>query len=926
MKIRAFSKGVMAALGFYAALLFVAPYLLHLRYPRLFIGGIFTVFFLLGACFRFLKKKKIRRGKLLLVFRIAGLAAIAMSIIAVIKMNAVRDFIERILYGWRYFLILPEYARNFSIDCLFLAVIVALPALFLGEALFSGRKDKFFLGVMVSGFVIVNFLPAHSYEVAENLPERYLKKDGRIVMDNRLSSIASERLKVYLPFIIGSAGSRMKNALFVGFGSGEALEAAGRISSIEEIICLEPDRRFESAACQFSKTAVTPEKDSRIKIIRQGLKRYLSSSKDKFDFIVLNNEEFPLKKNAAFIRGHLAEGGALIAAISIDSGDTTRLKEVLSQYQALFGEVTVWMPHQTLPARFLVMCRKEKLKLEMPLLKEKEAEIARDEGILGDLSSINVDNIFDLFDMLVFSEEGVASYIQPGRGVPRRGGRAPFLKRLTVPTQREINMFHRDNIIEVMRVRSSPLELFKGEIPEWARKTLKRYYEATTNTVFGQIYKEINGFFALGKLEFRKALKMNPNDRDAAYALGIPGQFGELIANAGARFTPATEDIIKGKTLLLENKSEEAVEKFKEAVKKDPENDLAHFYLANAYQMMGRPDKALGEYNAIILREEQFKLPSINAESVNAIAVYGTLNKKAMGIYYWDKGMTKEFMQSVKGVLEFGRDPEYVFPEDISNDPKFRRNLAYLKSKMLNAPEENKAAEILGGYYSSLGHILWLRGKYLEAIIYANGALGVTEKSEHKEILYSNLGTYFAEIGELESAEEYCKKALGINPNVPHINKYLKINTLERKRRQKAPEDTALLLELAESYKDIFDFGKEIHYLEEALALDEKSKEIRFRYDEAVLQRISSLNPDDFYSHNALGVLYWNNNEPYKAIQSFMVSLEINPYFADTHFNLAMAYRAAGVRKKAIKHLKETLKFNPVMMIAREELDKIKEQ
>ncbi|MDP2928779.1 MAG: tetratricopeptide repeat protein, partial [Candidatus Omnitrophota bacterium] len=142
--------------------------------------------------------------------------------------------------------------------------------------------------------------------------------------------------------------------------------------------------------------------------------------------------------------------------------------------------------------------------------------------------------------------------------------------------------------------------------------------------------------------------------------------------------------------------------------------------------------------------------------------------------------------------------------------------------------------------------------------------------------------------------------------------------------RKKYPENAALSLELAQSYKDIFDLGKNVHYLEKALALDKNSKEIKFKYDEAVLQRMLSLNPDDSYGHNALGVLYWSNNEPYKAIQSFMISLDINPYFADAHFNLAMAYKAAGIKKKAVYHLKKALKLKPDMTIARQELDKIK--
>ncbi len=943
-EIKGFFIGVVAAFILYAAELWMTPHLLHLRYPRLFIAGSFIFFFLLGACLRFFKRPKAlpsviaspegakqslktrsfaQRSSLLgllrmtivllgslITSRIAGGVVIALSLAAVVKMDAVKEFLERSLYGWRYFLILPEYARNFWSDGLLLTVLTACPALLLGRRLFPDRKNKiipFFSGVLLSGFLIVSFLPAHRYEIVEKPPERFLKKDGRVVMDNRLSSIAAERLKVYLPFIFGA---RVKNALFVGAKGGVALQTAGGIPAIERITCLETDRFFKT-------------KNSRMKMIRQSLKKYRASSAGKFDLIVINHDDFPLKKNADLLRDHLAAGGFLVAALPLNRGDNVWLKKTLAAYRALFGQMTVWMPHPTLPSRILVLCRKEKLDLAMPRLKEAGARMAQEEGMLRELSGINVNNIFDLLDMLVFSEEGLAAYTQPDKEAPRRGEGEPLLRKLTEPTTREVKMFHRDNLMDLMRERSAPPDLFKSEVPEAAGNMIKKYYKATTHTVFGQIYKEINGFSALGDLEFRAALKANPFDRDAAYALGIPGTFGNLIANARARLTPATEDLFKGKTLLIEEKNEAALEKFREAVKKDPKNELARSALAGAYQLTGEPDKALEEYKTIIAGAGEFNLPPINAASLEAISAYRALEAVAMGIDYWDKGSMREFMRSVREILELGHAPEYVFPPPIAESPVFKKNLEYLKTKMPQVPEADLSREILGGYYGSMGHIDWLRGRYLKAIIYANGAFLTTGRSDLKEMVYSDLGTYYADAGDFESAEEYYKKALAINPNIPYINKYLKINALEL-RRKKGPVTAELLLELAQSYKEIFDLGKNVRHLEEALALDKNSTEIQFKYDEAVLQRMLSLNPDDAGGHNALGVLYWSHNEPYKAIQSFMTALEIDPYFADAHFNLAMAYRDAGDKKSEATHLKKALKLKPDMTFARRELEKIK--
>ncbi|MDP2912852.1 MAG: hypothetical protein Q8N91_02470, partial [Candidatus Omnitrophota bacterium] len=98
-EIKAFIAGVVTSLVFYAAVLFITPHILHLTHPRLFAAGFFIIFFLAGACFKFAKRKKSHSKKLFIAFKIAGFAVIAMSIASIIRMGAVKESMESLLYG-----------------------------------------------------------------------------------------------------------------------------------------------------------------------------------------------------------------------------------------------------------------------------------------------------------------------------------------------------------------------------------------------------------------------------------------------------------------------------------------------------------------------------------------------------------------------------------------------------------------------------------------------------------------------------------------------------------------------------------------------------------------------------------------------------------------------------------------------------------
>ncbi len=198
---------------------------------------------------------------------------------------------------------------------------------------------------------------------------------------------------------------------------------------------------------------------------------------------------------------------------------------------------------------------------------------------------------------------------------------------------------------------------------------------------------------------------------------------------------------------------------------------------------------------------------------------------------------------------------------------------------------------------------------FFEACKYANLAartLGKTGESvevlqncikagvNHPEI-YRMLALTYAEIGQF-------KRALEV----------LQLSTDDSLEYSKVKAKILLELDYKKVLRQIDDliflepYDPEL-YLIKALAIAKKG-DVQLAAEELVKakDKIGTLTPEGW---NTLGALYVQMGNLEKSIEFFKKALEMNPYFADAYYNLAVVYRKKGDTQKAYEYLKKYSNF-----------------
>ena len=130
---------------------------------------------------------------------------------------------------------------------------------------------------------------------------------------------------------------------------------------------------------------------------------------------------------------------------------------------------------------------------------------------------------------------------------------------------------------------------------------LKNYQEAEKKARLSSQYSKYD--FAIWKFAL---------ERDPAMAQDLERQFAEtVLANRGRRFTQRIVHYARGVSLLKQGKPEEALEKFREALKNPQlywEAENLEDCLARAYLHLGRPDDAIAELHRILQLNRNYPL------------------------------------------------------------------------------------------------------------------------------------------------------------------------------------------------------------------------------------------------------------------------------------------------------------------------------
>jgi tetratricopeptide (TPR) repeat protein len=84
-----------------------------------------------------------------------------------------------------------------------------------------------------------------------------------------------------------------------------------------------------------------------------------------------------------------------------------------------------------------------------------------------------------------------------------------------------------------------------------------------------------------------------------------------------------------------------------------------------------------------------------------------------------------------------------------------------------------------------------------------------------------------------------------------------------------------------------------------------------WRSPQSLWEDVASKSPKYVEGRNNLGFIYWTNGLTDKAIEQYLIALELDPSRAKVHHNLGAAYGSKGLVDKGIEHCRAALKLKP---------------
>ncbi len=384
------------------------------------------------------------------------------------------------------------------------------------------------------------------------------------------------------------------------------------------------------------------------------------------------------------------------------------------------------------------------------------------------------------------------------------------------------------------------------------------------------------------KLEYQKALELNPQEEKAPLLLGV------LAAEAGDR----SEGITVLTTVL----------------KKDPENYLALFYRAKIYLEMDDIAHAQADLKACVEARPQFAEAGMAlgmlleqlGQNDNAIAVYeklqggGSYQKRLAQLYL----LKHEPKKALKTLLDYSA----AEPEDFG--ARLKIGMLYF----LELHDYPKASQIFA-------NILHEEPKAANVRFYLGAVYDEWEKPDLAKTWYQKVepdSTFYKEsrlrLGLILSREQKWDEGLVLSrelvqhyPNVPEYLE-MEINFLQEKK--KSPEALALLeARLKQTPEDM-------HLLYMKGALLERMGQ-RTQALES-MRRIITKNPDDAQALNFIGYSLLesgtNLEEAETHIQKAAALKPQDPYIQDS---LGWLYFKQNRLDEALKHLEEAEKIMP---------------
>jgi len=332
----------------------------------------------------------------------------------------------------------------------------------------------------------------------------------------------------------------------------------------------------------------------------------------------------------------------------------------------------------------------------------------------------------------------------------------------------------------------------------------------------------------------------------------------------------AEKIFFEGFLLEIQGKRQDALEKYSEAIKLNPNYDAAYSSRGNLYSLSKDKDKALADYNQAI---------KINP---NNSAAYIGRGSVFYGIGDKEKALT-DYNQAIK--INPNNSVAYTVRGIIFDDKReYDKAITDYNQAIKINPNNSFAYNNRGNSYSN-------KGEYDKALADYNQAIKINPIDSSP---YNGRGTIYSEKGEHDKAIINYNQAIKLDPNF-----VLAYNNRGNSYNRKGEDDKAIT-DYNQAIK--LDPNSALAYNGRGISYGKKGE-----YDKAIIDYTQAikLNSNFVLAYNNRGISYGKKGEYDKAIIDYSQAIKLDPNYAQGYASRGVAYYDKGDNKKALDDLRK---------------------
>jgi spermidine synthase len=692
-----------------------------------------------------------------------------------------------------------------------------------------------------------------------------------------------QKMLAHLPMLLHPAPRRV---LVIGFGAGGTAWSLTRYAELRELDIVEFVPGVIRAADFFPEVNHGVLTDPRLRVIIDDGRNYLLVTPHTYDVVSVDtldpkhagNGNLYTREFYELSRQVLKPGGIFVQWLPYHQVDNASLKMIARTFQHVYPHATLWL--NRFKGYTLLLGTLQPLQIDMARLETQ----FRIPAVQRDLAEVHVATPWQFLESFTMRADTLRRYTA---GSARLNSyNHPYVEFYGVSWHDPVE----ENLAELARVADdvTPLLVFPDtDSPEEQRRARERL--AVQRRISRYI---VRGYLANwrrqlqeGTREYRKALKLDPQDEGIKFALGIGAMHKRQALATLARHPADIKGLSKlGYIAWSEGHYDEAIRRFQQVLASDPRHAAAYVHLGVNYAAQERFEASIAAYKEAGRLDS--KLARLVAQSIELVEhlqrakerpadpiVQARLGELYAGDARWDRAI--ESFEKVTALAPHWPGAFFALARYYEAEEREAEALrAYGQGLILepsNAEARNNYEKLAIKSALELGR----------PVVLALGADQTVTIDPRSAPSYYQLGLRYLRNDEADAAVATLQQAIALEPS----------------------HDAAhLFLGLAYT----------------SLGAPAKA--------EAAYRRAIALRPTNPPAYNYLGLVYHQQHRYREALSAYHRAIAQAPEYAVAYVNLGASHEALGQTALALTAYRQALQYDANLQAVQEKIDALAKQ